>query len=69
VPAAAGATPAVAYEQLKAGHAWPSDVQPDRRECYLAAAEFQEVFDMSYATFLELPDWKQLQLKKKYDLF
>jgi hypothetical protein len=35
----------------------------------LSTAEFEQVFGMSYSAFLALPAWKQLQLKKKHDLF
>jgi hypothetical protein len=64
-----GAGAAVPHAALKAGVAWPNNVQPDAREAYLSAAEFQQVFGMSYAAFLALPVWKQKQLKHMADLF
>jgi hypothetical protein len=64
-----GAGPAIPYAALKAGVAWPNNVQPDARETHLSAAEFQQVFGMSYAAFLTLPPWKQKQLKQLADLF
>lgn len=60
---------AVPYAALKAGLALPPCVQPDRREAHLSAAEFEQVFGMSYAAYLDQPAWKQLQLKKRHGLF
>lgn len=65
----AGASVAVPCAALKAGLAWPPCVQPDRREAHLSAAEFEQVFGMSYAAYLDQPAWKQLQLKKRHGLF
>jgi hypothetical protein len=67
MPVGAGA--AVPLAALKAGVAWPNNVQPDAREAHLSAAEFQQVFGMSYAAFFALSPWKQKQLKQMADLF
>lgn len=47
----------------------PKGVDPACKERYLSEADFEEVFGMSRCDYLELKQWKQLQMKKKVGLF
>lgn len=47
----------------------PDGVDPSRLEKYLSDGEFRETLGVSKREFLSLPSWKQLQLKKKGNLF
>lgn len=51
------------------GGSWPPEVDPDHREQWLAPAEFEAVFEMSFEAFEKLPWWKQLSLKQEVCLF
>lgn len=51
------------------GGSWPSDVDPDQREQWLAPAEFEAVFEMNFEAFEKLPWWRQLSLKQEVCLF
>ena len=60
------ADPAVkkyAHSELKASLGRPVDVDPARREHYLADSEFQELFGMSLTDFQKQPKWKQQNAK------
>ena len=47
----------------------PPTVHPDRREEYLAPAEFEQVFGCDLAKWKTIPKWKRLNMKKKAGLF
>lgn len=47
----------------------PSGVDPARKEVHLVDSEFQDVFKMSRDAFDDLPQWRQVALKKKVGLF
>ncbi|RZF39379.1 hypothetical protein LSTR_LSTR000900 [Laodelphax striatellus] len=47
----------------------PEGVDPTRLENYLSPNDFQELLGMSKEEFLELPTWKQTNLKKTSGLF
>ncbi|XP_033608263.1 uncharacterized protein LOC111866670 isoform X5 [Cryptotermes secundus] len=47
----------------------PDGVDPTRLEVYLDPQHFQEVLGMSKEEFLELPTWKQTNIKKAVGLF
>ena len=54
---------------LVSGLAWPDDVDPARREQHMQAADFQRLMGMDVEGFNKLPAWKQVNLRKKHDLF
>jgi hypothetical protein len=54
---------------LVSGLAWPDDVDPARREQHMQAADFQRLLGMDVEGFNKLPAWKQVNLRKKHDLF
>jgi len=56
-------------ECLLSSVAWPSDVDPARRERSLHEDEFVALFQMGKPEFEKLPGWKQRELRKKHDLF
>jgi len=62
------ATTKHAYDVIK-GSSRPEDVDPSRKEQYLAEDEFKEVFGMSSRAFGDLPKWKRQTLKKAKELF
>ncbi|KAM3916275.1 villin-1 isoform 1-T3 [Leptodactylus fuscus] len=47
----------------------PTGVDPCRKEEYLSAEEFTDIFGMSRAEFQALPEWKRQNLKKTNGLF
>lgn len=47
----------------------PAGVDPTRKEAYLTDVEFQAVMDCTRAEFLQMPKWKQQNLKKAKKLF
>ena len=55
------------YEELKKGI--PEGVNPQAKEEYLSAEEFQTVFGMTIEAFRELKHWKKKDLKKAKGLF
>ncbi|KAA0164010.1 hypothetical protein FNF27_01337 [Cafeteria roenbergensis] len=57
-----------AYDDLKAVP-YPAGVDPRHREAHLTLAEFHEVVGMDKAAFYAQPKWKQVQQKKKLQLF
>eukprot|EP00873_Tetraselmis_striata_P017817 jgi/Tetstr1/438081/TSEL_026706.t2 len=61
--------PAYPYLLLKAGMAWPSDVDPAQREQHLSEADFRDALQgRSPAEFAALPAWKQRRLKLEAEL-
>jgi len=61
--------PAYPYLLLKAGMAWPSDVDPAQREQHLSEADFRDALQgRSPAEFTALPAWKQRRLKLEAEL-
>jgi advillin len=61
------ATNKMDYEQLKG--AFPTGVDPARKEAYLPDDKFQEIFGMTPAAFNDLKQWKKNDLKKAKGLF
>ncbi|XP_020539416.1 villin-3 isoform X2 [Jatropha curcas] len=58
------------YDQLKAHSENPvTGIDFKRREAYLSAEDFENIFGMPKAEFYKLPKWKQDIQKKKVDLF
>jgi len=57
------------YDKLKAPAPYPEDVDPKRREEYLDAGDFEQVFEMSYDDFMKIPKWKRDVKKKKMGLY
>ena len=51
------------------GDALPSDVDKSRKEAYLSASQFEEVFGMEKEDFYKLPKWKQTNQRKAKSLF
>lgn len=47
----------------------PDDVDKSRKEAYLSAAEFEEVFEMGKEDFYKQPKWKQTAQRKAKNLF
>ncbi|XP_076841924.1 advillin [Brachyhypopomus gauderio] len=47
----------------------PAGVDPAQREKYLSDANFQSLFGMSKDSFFNLPQWKQMNIKKQLGLF
>ncbi|XP_026857817.2 advillin isoform X2 [Electrophorus electricus] len=47
----------------------PAGVDPAQKEKYLSDANFQDLFGMSKDGFFSLPQWKQVNIKKKLGLF
>jgi hypothetical protein len=47
----------------------PEGVDGSKVESYLLDADFERLFGMSKAIFYDLPQWKQLRLKKERDFF
>jgi actin-binding LIM protein len=47
----------------------PADVNRDRLELHLSPQEFEEIFGMNLKYFLELSEWKKVDLKKRAKLF
>ncbi|XP_011262026.1 uncharacterized protein LOC105254811 isoform X2 [Camponotus floridanus] len=47
----------------------PDGVDPTRLELYLSQQHFQELLGMSKEEFQQLPNWKQVNLKKEIGLF
>ncbi|GFO12419.1 advillin, partial [Plakobranchus ocellatus] len=47
----------------------PKGVDPSCKENYLTDVEFEKVFKMKRSEYDKLKQWKQLDLKKKYNLF
>ncbi|XP_062842397.1 advillin isoform X2 [Trichomycterus rosablanca] len=58
-------------EQLinKAAADLPQEVKPNQREKHLSDEDFSSLFGMSKDEFFSLPQWKQLDIKKKAGLF
>ncbi|XP_013406709.1 advillin [Lingula anatina] len=63
--------PKYSLEQLqcKEGEGLPEGVEAASKEIYLTEEVFQSTFGMNYQNFMELPVWKQAQLKKQHKLF
>jgi len=55
------------YAELKGQR--PDDVDPSRKELYIAPDEFETVMGMTPAAFDKMPKWKQQNLKKAKDIF
>ncbi|KAB5514983.1 hypothetical protein PHYPO_G00248840 [Pangasianodon hypophthalmus] len=53
----------------KSAEELPEGVDPARREKHLSDEDFVSVFQMSKAEFNALPQWRQLDSKKKHGLF
>ena len=47
----------------------PPNVDPKRREMYLADLEFLDVFGCTKASFEKKAEWQKTQLRKKAGLF
>ena len=57
------------HEMLRAGQRWPSDVNPIRRERHLADDAFVAAIGVAKEGFYQLPEWRQLTLKRDCGLF
>ncbi|CAF3751967.1 unnamed protein product [Rotaria socialis] len=59
------------YEELKimSKKRLPSDVDRDRLECHLSDNEFYTLFQMTRSDFYRLPEWRRVDLKKRFKLF
>lgn len=69
-------TPSIPYEELKHMNISSSStsvatfgIDPAKKEMALSDNEFQQVFSMSKDTFVTLPKWKQMKMKKEVSLF
>jgi hypothetical protein len=60
---------AVPVEALKRGRQYPSWVDPEVREKYLADQDFNKLFGVSREEFDSFPEWKKTQLKQNVGLF
>ncbi|CAF3366430.1 unnamed protein product [Rotaria socialis] len=60
-----------AYEDLKIllKKRLPSDVDRDHLERHLSNDEFHSLFQMSRSEFYNLPEWRRVDLKKRWKLF
>ena len=47
----------------------PDGVDPSRMEDYLTDKDFEKILGVTRREFLALQQWKQLELKKKAELF
>ncbi|KAF1610085.1 UNVERIFIED_CONTAM: Actin-binding LIM protein 2, partial [Eudyptes robustus] len=47
----------------------PSDVDRQHLERHLNRDEFEEIFEMTAIEFYKLPEWKRVNLKRKFKLF
>ncbi|KAM4687933.1 villin-1-like [Discoglossus pictus] len=47
----------------------PDGVDPSRKEMYLSDQDFANIMGMSKDQFIQLPKWKQQNMKKQYGLF
>jgi hypothetical protein len=56
-------------ESLLQGAAWPSDVDPSRREQYLSSESFWKVFGMSKEAFNSQDKFVRMRMKKECKLF
>lgn len=56
-------------EALVQGAAWPSDVDPSKREEYLSDTDFASVFKMTKLDFRQKDKFVRLRLKKEHKLF
>jgi len=59
------------YEELKimSKKRIPSDVDRDRLERHLSDNEFHTLFQMTRSEFYRLPEWRRVDLKKRFKLF
>ncbi|CAF0950223.1 unnamed protein product [Adineta steineri] len=59
------------YEELKimSKKRLPSDVDRDRLERHLSDNEFHTLFQMTRSDFYRLPEWRRIDLKKRFKLF
>ena len=58
------------YEQLQTTNKQlPDDVDRQHLERHLKRDEFEELFEMSPIEFYKLPEWKRINLKRKFKLF
>ncbi|CAF1193090.1 unnamed protein product [Rotaria sordida] len=59
------------YEELKvmSKKRLPSDVDRDRLERHLSDNEFHTLFQMTRTDFYRLPEWRRIDLKKRFKLF
>jgi len=59
------------YEELKimSKKRLPSDVDRDRLERHLSDSEFHTLFQMTRSDFYRLPEWRRIDLKKRFKLF
>eukprot|EP00388_Colpodella_angusta_P027818 GDKK01010569.1.p1 GENE.GDKK01010569.1~~GDKK01010569.1.p1 ORF type:complete len:172 (-),score=6.01 GDKK01010569.1:85-600(-) len=56
-------------EVLVQGAAWPTNIDPTKRETYLSENDFHAVFKMSKSEYLSKDRHVRLRLKKEYKLF
>jgi hypothetical protein len=54
---------------LLQGVEWPDNVDPSRREEYLDPQEFEHIFGMTRESFISLPKFQKMRLKKENRLF
>lgn len=47
----------------------PEDVDRQHLERHLNREEFEELFEMAPIEFYKLPEWKRINLKRKFKLF
>jgi len=59
------------YEELKvmSKKRFPSDVDRDHLERHLSDYEFRLLFQMKRSEFYHLPEWRRIDLKKRFKLF
>ncbi|CAF2880656.1 unnamed protein product [Rotaria sp. Silwood2] len=59
------------YEELRimSKKRLPSDVDRDRLERHLSDNEFHTLFQMTRSDFYRLPEWRRIDLKKRFKLF
>jgi hypothetical protein len=57
------------YSYLVAGVGWPAGVDPSARETHMCAAEFAQVFGMTWEAYCAVPSWKKTVLKQQHRLF
>lgn len=57
------------YEELRGASNRPSDVDPAKKEAYIADEEFLVVMGVSRPEFDKMPKWKQQNLKKAKDIY
>ncbi|CAG5982213.1 unnamed protein product [Menidia menidia] len=53
----------------KVAHELPEGVDPTQKEKYLSDSDFMDVFGITKDDFVNLPQWKQLNMKKEKGMF